>query len=114
MAQEIKVHHSVPYVHTQNSLAEPLIKRIKLITIPLLQSYNLPTFYWGHVVLHATDLVQLRLTTYHTTSPLHLVRVDQPSISHMQKFGCVVYTLISPPKQTSMGCHRRMGIYMRF
>ena len=47
MALGIQVQHSVPYVHTQNSLAESLIKRIKLIARPLLQNYNLPTSYWG-------------------------------------------------------------------
>jgi transposase InsO family protein len=31
MAQGIEVQHSVPYVHTQNGLAESLIKRINLI-----------------------------------------------------------------------------------
>jgi hypothetical protein len=70
MAQRIEVHHSVPYVHTQNSLVESLIKRIKLITRPLLQGCNLPTSCWGHAVLHAADLVQLCPTAYHTTSPL--------------------------------------------
>jgi hypothetical protein len=42
MTQEIKVQHSVPYVHTQNGLAESLIKIIKLIARPLLHNYNLP------------------------------------------------------------------------
>jgi hypothetical protein len=32
----------------------------------------------------------------------------------MRKFGCAVYTPISPPKQTSMVHHRRMGIYVEF
>jgi hypothetical protein len=70
MAQGIEVQHYIPYVHTQNGLAESLIKRIKLIAKPLLQGCNLPTFCWGHAVLHAADLVQLCSTTYHTTSPL--------------------------------------------
>jgi hypothetical protein len=70
MAQGIEVHHFVPYVHTQNGLAESLIKRIKLIARPLLQDCNLPTSCWGHIVLHTADLVQLRPTAYHTTSPL--------------------------------------------
>ena len=39
----IEVQHSVPYVRTQNGLAESLIKRIKLIARPLLQDCNLPT-----------------------------------------------------------------------
>jgi hypothetical protein len=42
MAQEIEVQHSVLYVHTQNSLAESLIKIIKLIARPLLHNCNLP------------------------------------------------------------------------
>jgi peptide/histidine transporter 3/4 len=36
MALGINVEHSVPYVHTQNGLAESLIKRVKLIARPLL------------------------------------------------------------------------------
>jgi hypothetical protein len=43
MTQDIEVHHSIPYVHTQNSLVESLIKRIKLIVRPLLLDCNLPT-----------------------------------------------------------------------
>jgi hypothetical protein len=114
MAQGIEVHHSIPYVCTQNGLAESLIKRIKLIAKPLLQGCNLPTSCWGLAVLHAVDLVQLHPTAYHTTSPLQLVRGDQPSISYMWKFGCAMYTPISPPKRTSMGHHRRLGIYVGF
>jgi hypothetical protein len=59
MAQEIQVQHSVPYVHTQNGLAESLIKRIKLIAIPLLHNSNLPISCWGHAVLHAAVPIQL-------------------------------------------------------
>jgi hypothetical protein len=114
MALGIEVQHFVPYVHTQNGLAESLIKRIKLIARPLLQSCNLPTSCWGHAVLHAGDLIQLRPTAYHTASPLQLVRGDPPSISHLRKFGCVVYVPISPPKRTSMGPHRKMGIYVGY
>ena len=57
MALGIEVQHSVSYVHTQNGLAEALIKRIKLIARPLLTNCNLPTSFWGHVVLHAVDLI---------------------------------------------------------
>jgi hypothetical protein len=37
MTQGIEVQHSIPYVHTQNGLADSLIKKIKLIARPLLQ-----------------------------------------------------------------------------
>nr|CAE05047.2 OSJNBa0049H08.8 [Oryza sativa Japonica Group] len=72
MALGIQVQHSVPYAHTQNGLAESLIKRIKLIARPLLMNCKLPSSYWGHAVLHAADLVQLRPTAYHETSPMQL------------------------------------------
>jgi hypothetical protein len=53
-------------------------------------------------------------TTYHTTSPLHLVWGNPPNISHLRKFGCVVYTLVSPPQRTAMGPHRKLGIYVGY
>jgi hypothetical protein len=53
------VQHSVPYVYTQNDLAESLIKRIKLIVRLLLHNCTLPITYWGHAVLHDVDLIQL-------------------------------------------------------
>jgi hypothetical protein len=97
MALGINVEHYVPYVHTQNGLAEYIIKRIKLIARPLLRNCNLPTSCWGHAVLHAADLIQIRPTPYNTVSPLQLVRGNQPCISHLRKFGCTVYVPISPP-----------------
>jgi len=47
MALGIKVEHSVPHVHTQNGLAESLIKRIKFIARPLIQNCQLPSTCWG-------------------------------------------------------------------
>jgi hypothetical protein len=73
MAQGIHIEHYVPYVYTQNGLVESLIKRIKLIARHLLHECNLRTSCWGHDVLHAADLIQLRPAAYHTTSLLHLV-----------------------------------------
>ena len=95
-------------------LAESLIKRITLVTWPLLQNCNLPTLCWGHTVLHIADLIQLRPTASHTASPLQLVRENQPNISHLRKFGCAVYVPISPPQHTSMGPHRKLGIYVGY
>jgi transposase InsO family protein len=114
MALGIEVQHSVPYVHTQNGLAESLIKRIKLIARPLLMNCSLPTSCWGHAVLHAANLIQLRPTEYHSTSPLQLVCGNPPSISHLRKFRCATYIPISPPQRTSMGPHRKLGIYVGY
>jgi hypothetical protein len=32
----------------------------------------------------------------------------------LHKFGCAVYVPISPPQQTSMGPHRKLGIYVGY
>jgi hypothetical protein len=108
------VQHSVLYVHTQNGLAESLIKIIKLIMRHLLHNCNLPISCSGHVVLHATDLIQLQPTVYHSTSPLYLVCGNAPNIFHLRKFRCVVYAPISPPKCTSMCPHRKLEIYVGY
>jgi hypothetical protein len=114
MALGIHVQHSVPYVYTQNSLAKFLIKIIKLVARPLLMNCSLPTSCWGHAVLHAADLLQIRPTAYHDSSPLQLVRGDPPRIFHLHKFGCAIYILISPPQHTFMGPHRKLGIYVGY
>jgi hypothetical protein len=72
------------YVHTQNGLAESLIKRIKLIARPLLHKCNLPITCWGHAILHIADLIQLRPISYYSVSPLCLVCGNALSISHLR------------------------------
>jgi hypothetical protein len=98
------MEYSIPYIHTQNGLAESLIKRVKLIARPLLQNCKLSTSCWGHAVLHAADLIQIRPTAHHTASPLQLVCGNQPNISHLQKFDCTVY----------VGPHRKLGIHVGY
>ena len=60
MTLGINVEHHVPHVHTQNSLAEALIKWLQLIARTLLMKIKLPVFAWGHAILHAASLVRLR------------------------------------------------------
>jgi hypothetical protein len=79
--------------------------------LPLLQNCRLPTSCWGHAVLHAAALTQLSPTAYHESSPLQLVHGIERSISHLRIFGSTVYVPIPPPQRTSMGPHRKLGIY---
>ena len=110
----IDVEHPVEHVHTQNGLAESLIKRLQLIARPLLMRTKLPVTCWGHAILHAAALVRISLTNYHTTSPLQLVSGREPNISHLRIFGSAVYVPINPPLRTKMGPQRRLGIYVGF
>ena len=97
------VEHPVAHVHTQNGLAESLIKRLQLIARPLLMRSKLPSSAWGHAILHAAALIRLRPTASYKFSPLQLVSGREPNISHLKVFGCAVYVLIPPPQRTKMG-----------
>ena len=69
----INVEHHVAHAHTQNNLAESLIKRLQLIARPLLMKTKLPTSTWGHAIMHAASLVRIRPTTYREYSPSQFV-----------------------------------------
>lgn len=82
----IRVEHPVAHVHTQNGLAESLIKRLQLIARPLLMKTILPTSIWGYAILHTATLICLRPIDYHKFSPLQFVLGQEPSISHLMSF----------------------------
>jgi hypothetical protein len=83
MAQGIQMQHSISYMYTKNGLAESLIKRIKLFVQPLLHNYNLPTTYWGHTILHATDLIQSLNSIIHVSDRVAVLNkiIQTPSLS---------------------------------
>ena len=114
MVTGIEVEHFVAHVHTQNGLAESLIKRLQLIARPLIMRSKLPTSVWGHAILHAEALIRIRPSAYHRYSPLQLAFGKEPNISHLKIFGCAVYIPIAPPQRTKMGPQRRLGIYIGY
>lgn len=114
MSVGISVEHPVAHVHTQNGLAESLIKRLQLIARPLLLRAKLPISVWGHAILHAANIIRIRPSAYHKQSPQELVLGQVPNISHLKVFGCAVYVPISPPQRNKMGPQRRIGIYVGF
>ena len=96
MSIGIVVEHSVAHVHTQNNLTESLIKRLQLITRPLIMRTKLPISIQGHATLHVAALIRIRPSAYHEYSPLQLAFGQESNISHLRIFGCVVYALIAP------------------
>ena len=103
MSIGINIEHLVAHTHAQNGLAESFIKRLQLIARSLLMKTKLPTFAWGHVIMHAATLVHIRPITYHEYSTSQLVLGKQPNISHLRIFGCAVYVPITPTQCTKMG-----------
>ena len=110
----IDVQYSITHVHTQNRLVGSFIKRLQLIARPLLLNTKLPLSAWGHAIIHAANLIGLRLTTNQDLSPLQLVLGYQPNISHLRVFGCAVYVPLAPTHRTKLGPQRRLSIYVGF
>ena len=79
----IDIEHPVPHVHTQNGLAESLIKRLQIIARTLLMRSKLPISIWGHAILHAAALIRIRPTAYNQYSPLQLVFGHPPNVSYL-------------------------------
>jgi len=97
MSTGITVEHLVAHVHTQNDLAESLIKRLQLIARPMLMRTKLTISLWGHAILHVASLVRIRHISYHKVSPLQFAFGYEKNISHLRIFGCAVYVPIAPP-----------------
>ena len=114
MSVGINFEHLVAHTHTQNGLAESLIKRLQLIAIPLLMKTKLPTSAWEHAIMHAANLINIQSTAFHEYSPFQLVLGKPPNISHIRIFGCAIYVPIAPTHRTKMGPQRRLGIYVGY
>ena len=99
MSIGIAVDHLVAHIHTQNGLAESLIKHLQLIVRPLIMRIKLTISVLGHGVLHAAVLIRIRPSAHHEYSPLQLVFGQEPNISHLRIFGCAVYVPIAPPQR---------------
>jgi len=54
----IEVEHLVAHVHTQNRLAELLLKRLKLVARPLLMRANFLMATWGYAILHVALVIR--------------------------------------------------------
>ena len=103
MSVGIDVEYPIAHTHTQNGLAESIIKHLQLIARPLLLRTKLSLSAWGHAILHVATLIRIRPTSNHDYSPLQLVLGSQPNVSHFHIFGCVIYVPIAPPQHSKLG-----------
>ena len=110
----IEVEHPIPYVHTQNGLAESLIKCIQIIIWTLFLKTKLTSSAWGHVVLYVVALIRLYPIVLHLQSFLQLVHGYKPNISHLYTFWCVVRVPIASSQRTKMSPQRQLSIYIGY
>ena len=114
MASGITFTYSVPYEHSQNGLAEAFIKKLQLVTRPLLLHAKLSDSFWGHALLHAATLLRLRPTLLNHLTPFELLAGRPPNVSHLRVFRCQVWIPVAEPKRKTIGTHRFEAIYLGF
>ncbi|GKB20374.1 retrovirus-related pol polyprotein from transposon TNT 1-94 [Tanacetum coccineum] len=100
MSVGIVVEHLVAHVHTQNGLAESLIKHLQLIARPLIMRTKLLVSIRGHAIFHVASLIRMRPSENLVYSPMQLAFGQEPNISYLRTFECVVYVPIAPPQRT--------------
>ena len=86
----IDVEHYVAHTHTYNGLVESFLKRLKFIARPLILNSNLSFTIWRHAIMHATTLIQIRPSTYHSYSHYNLY-VSMSLIFLIWEFLVVLY-----------------------
>jgi hypothetical protein len=114
VATGIALTYMVPYEHAQNGLAEAFIKKIQLISRPLLLHAKLPSSFWSHAVLHAATLLKYRPTMLQEHSPLEILTGRPADVSHIRTFGCQVWVPVPEPNRKTIGSYRLEGIYVGF
>ena len=103
MSLGITIEHPVAHVHTQNGLAESFIKRLQLMTRPLLMRTKLSVSTWRHTILHAFTVVLNRPSAYHKHSPLQLAFGQPPNLSHFVSFWLCCVCPNCTPQRTKIG-----------
>lgn len=110
----ITVEYSTPYTPQQNGRAEAANKSLLLVVRPLLIQSSLPMSCWGHAVLHAAALLNIRSTNNREHSSVQLLTGIIPTVSHIRVFGCAVYVPVPSPKRTKLGLQRSLAIYIGY
>ena len=83
--------YSVPYGHAENGLVEAFIKKVQLISQPLLLHAKLPSHFWAHAVLHAATLLRYKPILLNDHLSLELLTNRILDVSHFRIFGCRVW-----------------------
>ena len=106
--------YAVLYEHSQNGLAEAFIKKLQLVSRPLLLHAKLPDSFWGHALPHAATFLWLRPTLLNHLTPFELLAGRSPNVSHLRVFGCQVWIPVAEPNRKTIGTHRVESIYLGF
>ena len=89
---------TTPHTSQQNGVAERRIGVLATIARSLLHWAHLPQYWWGHAILWANHLHNIRAVEHNKTL-YEAFHGHAPSFENLRVFGCKVHVLIQAPER---------------
>ena len=106
---------TVPYAHQTNGTAERAIRTIVTIGRSMLHYAKLNKCFWAEAAMTAIYIKnRLPSPKCQDQTPFEIVNGHQPSVKHMQIFGCRAYVLNPKEKRLKWDPKAREGLFMGY
>jgi hypothetical protein len=108
----IKHNFSVPRTPEQNGVAERLNQTLNNIVRSLLFQYKLYLPLWGHAMVYACMLYNVRLHKHLKITHEEAFTGKIPNLSNFRTFGCLVYARVDDSARKKLDPKSQQGIFL--
>jgi hypothetical protein len=108
----IKHNFSVPRTPEQNGVAERLNQTLNNIVRALLFQYKLYLPLWGHAMIYACMLYNVRLHKTLQITHHEAFHGKVPDLSNFRTFGCLVYARVADSARKKLDPKSQQGIFL--
>jgi hypothetical protein len=110
--RSIMHHYSTPRVPQQNGRAERFNQTIANIMRSLMFTYKLHDSLWGHAMLYACMLYNIRMHKKLKMTRYEVFNGKVPDLSNFRTFGCKVYARVADTARTKLEPKYQLGIFL--
>jgi hypothetical protein len=111
-AKGIKHIYSAPRTPEQNGIAERLNQTLNNIVRALLFQYKLYMPLWGHAIVYACMLYNVRLHKHLKMTHEEAFSGKIPDLSNFRTFGCLVYARVADSARKKLDPKSQQGIFL--
>jgi transposase InsO family protein len=110
--RSIMHHYSTPRVPQQNGRAERFNQTIANIMRSLMFTYKLHDSLWGHAMLYACMLYNIRMHKTQKKTRYEVFSGKVPDLSNFRTFGCKVYARVADTARNKLEPKYQLGIFL--
>jgi hypothetical protein len=110
--RSIMHHYSTPRVPQQNGRAERFNQTIANIMRSLMFTYKLHDSLWGHAMLYACMLYNIRMHKTLKKTRYEVFSGKVPDLSNFRTFGCKVYARVADTARNKLEPKYQLGIFL--